>query len=282
MRRLEGRTAIVTGAKIVAGGGGNIGSATAATLAREGAAVVVTDIDGAGAERVAESIRDEGGRAAAIEADISLPDDWKQVVATATDLSGRLDVLVNNAAYYDFAGDTDPITIELDVWTKTIVINTSGTMLGCKHALPAMLAGGGGSIINLVSVQALTGHVTRPAYAAAKGALVTYTKYVAAAYGKQGIRCNAIAPGLTLSAVVDSVVPQEIRDIHLRHALADRLSAPQDTANAILFLASDESAMINGQVIPVDAGVTAVRPEAADYRSLAEERGIGPTSATGD
>ena len=190
------------------------------------------------------------------------------MVKTAVDSFGGLDILVNNAAWVDYDGDTEPTTMDPAVWNKTLAINCGGGMLGCKHAIPAMIDRGGGSIVNLTSIQALAGHVARPAYAASKGAIITLTKYVAAMYGKQGIRCNAVAPGLTMSALAEGLVPQAVRDVYIRHSMLGRISQPDDIANAILFLSSDEAALITGQVLPVDGGVTAVRPEAADFREL--------------
>jgi NAD(P)-dependent dehydrogenase (short-subunit alcohol dehydrogenase family) len=266
MGRLDGKVAIVTGAKI-APAGGNIGSATAAAMAHEGAAVVVADLDGAGAELAAAQIRGAGGHARAVEVDISDEPAVERMVATALDAFGGLDVLVNNAAYVD-AADRDPLTMDVAVWDRIFAVNARGTMLGCKHAVAAMLERGGGSIVNVISTQALGGHVTRTAYAASKGAIDVLTKYVASIYGKRRIRCNALAPGLTMSALAKESVPEPVRAIHLRHTLGPRVAEPDDIASCAVFLASDEAAMVNGVVLVTDGGLSSARPFTADLAEL--------------
>jgi NAD(P)-dependent dehydrogenase (short-subunit alcohol dehydrogenase family) len=265
MGRVENSVALVTGAKLT-DAGENIGSATARALAREGAAVVVADLDGESAARLAEDI---GARAASCAVDISDEQSVEQMIAFALERFGALDVLVNNAAMFD-PEDRDPLTMSVDVWDRTMAVNARGPMLVCKHGLAAMLARGGGSIVNLASAQALSGDITRPAYGAAKAATIILTKQIATVYGKRGIRCNAVAPGLTMSQLVKQTVPQVVQETYLRHALTPALGEPEDIANVILFLASSESRYVTGQVLLADGGMAAHRPFVADFAGRPE------------
>jgi NAD(P)-dependent dehydrogenase (short-subunit alcohol dehydrogenase family) len=268
MGRVADRIALVTGAKLT-DAGESIGSATARALAREGAAVVVADLDGDSAERLAAELRAGGSRVESCAVDISDESSVERMIRFTVDRFGRLDILVNNAAMFD-AGDLEPLTMSVDVWDRTMAVNARGPMLVCKHGLAAMLERGDGSIVNLVSAQAMSGDITRPAYGAAKAATVILTKQIATVYGKRGIRCNAVAPGLTLTPLVKSTVPQLVRDTYLRHVLTPTLGEPEDLANVVLFLASDESRYVTGQVLLADGGMSAHRPFVADFAGRPE------------
>lgn len=147
------------------------------------------------------------------------------MIAFALERLGSLDILANNAAMFD-VGDREPATMSVDVWDRTMAANARGPMLVCKHGLAAMLERGRGSIVNLVSARALSGDITRPAYGAAKAATVILTKQIATVYGERGVRCNAVAPGLTLSPLVKTMLPQAVRDTYLRHVLTPTLGEP--------------------------------------------------------
>ena len=268
MGRVENAVALVTGARLT-DAGENIGSATARALAREGAAVVVADLDGEGAARLAEELRREGAHAASCAVDIADETSVHELVAFAVAQLGGLDVLVNNAAMFD-PDDRDPLTMTVDVWDRTMAVNARGPMLVCKHALPVLLERGGGSIVNLASAQALSGDITRPAYGAAKAATILLTKQIATVYGKRGVRCNAVAPGLTMSQLVKRTVPQAVQETYLRHALTPELGEPEDIANVIVFLASPESRYVTGQVLLADGGMAAHRPFVADFAERPE------------
>lgn len=269
MGRLEGKVAIVTG------GSGGIGRTTVQTLAREGADVVVADLELAKTEAVAREVVEAGGRAVGCVADVSDEAAVKAMIDVAVDNFGGLDVLHNNAAAIGdgrAGSDFDIAQVEVDVWDRTFAVNVKGVWLGCKHAIPVMLERGGGSIINTSSGSGALGDVTNPAYGISKGAVNTLTLYVATQYGKQGIRCNAISPGLILSHSVDHFGGQKYVDMLEEHHLTPRVGTPQDIANAVVFLASDESEFVTGQVLGVDGGILSHAPTVADIRRMTAGR----------
>lgn len=257
--RLEGRVAIVTGA------GSGIGRATARRLASEGAAVTVADIDEQAAQRVAAEIEAAGGAARAQVVDVAEEDQVAAMVADTVAAFGRLDVLHNNAASLgpqQLHGDRDVIGMDAGLWDQVMAVNLRGPMLGCKHAVPHLLDQGGGSIVNTASVAALGGSLVRTAYGVSKAGLIALTKYVATAYGKQGVRCNAVAPGVVVTEKAQDLLTRtpEQAEIFRSNHLTPRLGEPDDIAATVAFLASDESAYLTGQLICVDGGYTAHTP----------------------
>ncbi|HVA10422.1 MAG TPA: SDR family NAD(P)-dependent oxidoreductase [Acidimicrobiales bacterium] len=254
MGRVEGKVAIVTG------GGGGIGGATARTLAREGASVVVVDIDGDAATAVAEGITAAGGSALCITADLSEEDQVLPAIGAAISNFGRLDVLHNNAALTESAfltRDTAVTELSLDVWERTMAVNLRSQMLTCKHAIPEMVRGGGGSIINMSSGASLKGDRTRTAYGVSKAGVNTLTMYAATSHGKQGIRVNTIVPGLIITDAVRAHLNEKILAGLSKATLTPYLGEPDDIAELVLFLASDESRYITGQMIVIDGGMSA-------------------------
>jgi NAD(P)-dependent dehydrogenase (short-subunit alcohol dehydrogenase family) len=252
--RVEGKVAIVTG------GAGGIGSATARALAREGASVAVVDIDPEGAERVAEEITGAGGQALAVATDLSQESDVVAAVQTVVGHFGRLDVLHNNAALTDsdFLNRDTPVTgLDLEVWNRTLAVNLTSQMLTCKHAIPEMVRHDGGSIINMSSGASLKGDRTRTAYGVSKAGVNTLTMYVASSHGKQNIRVNTIVPGLIITDAVRAHLNEEILAGLSRAILTTHLGEPDDIANTVLFLASEESKYITGQMFLVDGGMSA-------------------------
>jgi len=251
MGRLDGKVAIVTGSA------SGIGKVSAETMAREGAKVVVADRNGPGAEEVAAGIRAAGGTAVACRADIAEEAQVVAMIAAAIDEFGSLQVLHNNAALTDasmHAKDLTVVDLDVETWDRSMAVNARGAMLACKHAVPRMIAAGGGSIINTASNQALAGDLSQTAYAAAKGAVVTLTMSVATAFGKQNVRCNTISPGAIMTPSLLVACPPEIQAVIEQSNLVPRLGLPEDIANLALFLASDESAFITGQTIRCDGG----------------------------
>jgi len=267
MGRLTGRTAIVTGA------GMGIGAATARRLASEGAQVALGDINLAGAERVAADIRDNGGDAIALHFDLGDADSIKKLIDDTVAHFGKLEVLFNNAA------DTPPAVLENDlpamdlsveIWDRTFNSNARGTFLAIKYALPALIASGRGAIINTSSGAALLGDVARTAYGASKAAINTLTLYVAAQYGKEGVTCNVVSPGMVPTENSRANQPEMIKAV-LRHHLTPELGYPEDLAAMVALLASDEGRFVTGQILRIDGGVSKAFAHVADNRAQFEQ-----------
>ena len=265
--KLDGKVAIVTGAA------SGIGAETVCALAEAGARVLVADLNLEGAREVAAGIEARGGRALACRADVAEEDDVRRMVRTAVESFGGLDVLHNNAAASASAQmdrDLDFLNLEVEVWDRAMAVNARGPMLGCKHAVPAMIERGGGSIINTSSVSGLTGNLTHTAYGASKGALNALTLGVATLFGKRGIRCNAIAPGVIQTPSLEENVPAELLAAYEASNLLPRLGRARDIAQAVVFLASDESAYITGQILRVDGGAMSHHPAVAQFRPASD------------
>jgi NAD(P)-dependent dehydrogenase (short-subunit alcohol dehydrogenase family) len=252
MARLLGKVAIVTGA------GSGIGRAVAMAFAKEGARVVVNDrrTDGHG-EATAQAIRAAGGEAIYVAADVSREEDVKRLIASAVDTFGRLDVMVNNAGVMVAKPIQELTEGDFDLVTS---VNQKGTFFGTKHAIPAMLAGGGGSIINTSSVAADHGQHGGFVYSGTKGAILSMTRTAAAELGEFNIRVNAVQPGVIVTEIVAAAgltETQEQIDRILRETPLGRKGSPEDCAGLFVFLASDESAFVTGQTMAVDGGVLA-------------------------
>lgn len=248
MNRVEGKVALVTG------GGSGLGAADCKMLAAEGAIVVVTDVRLDTAQAVATRI---GGSAVAMSLDVASEVAWTDAIAEIDRLFGRLDILVNNAGVV-LVADVEQTTIEQFRWVNAIM--SEGVFLGCKHAIPLMHRGGGGSIINMSSTGALLGYSPFFAYSAAKGAVRSMTKSVAIMCQEKGykIRCNSVHPGSIETPMVQEasgrtgraeVVPEGVLP-------AGATGAPKDVAAMVVFLASDESRFVNGAELVVDNGLT--------------------------
>jgi NAD(P)-dependent dehydrogenase (short-subunit alcohol dehydrogenase family) len=254
MDRLRGKVAIVTG------GGGGIGGATARALAREGASVLVVDVNEASAESVARGIQEAGGEAMSFPADLSEEGEVTAAVSEAKKRFGRLDVLHNNAALTDsefLSADTAVTDLSLEVWDRTMAVNLRSQMLMCKHAVPIMVEGGGGSIINMSSGASLKGDRTRTAYGVSKAGVNALTMYVATSHGKKGIRVNTILPGLVITDAVRAHLKEDMLASLSKATLTPSVGQPEDIADVVVFLASDESRYITGQMIAVDGGMSA-------------------------
>ncbi|MFE1321147.1 SDR family NAD(P)-dependent oxidoreductase [Kitasatospora phosalacinea] len=257
-RALAGKVAIVTG------GAGGIGAATAASLATAGAAVVVADVAAAPIEQVVARLRAQGLRAAGRAVDVSSEDSVRALVDFTVDAFGGVDVLDNNAALTSaIARDRDVATMPVELWDEVMAVNLRGPMLMCKHTVPVMLERGGGSVVNIASGQGLSGDRTMAAYGSSKGGLIALTRFVAAAYGDRGIRCNAVAPGLIKTAALDADMPEPVQQLIRSNNLVPRLGTPEDVAAIVTFLASPAAGFITGQVIPVDGGFLAHLPTMA-------------------
>ena len=254
--RLEGKVALITGA---ASGLGRVG---AERFAAEGAKLVIADMsDG---DEVVSAIEDAGGEATYVRTDVTDPDSIKAAIEHAVETFGGLHVLYNNAGVM-LGDDDDPVSTSIETYEKTMDINVKGVLLGCKYAIPAMLAGGGGSIVNVASFVAHMGAATpQIAYTASKGAVLAMTREIAVIYARQGIRANALCPGPIMTPLLAKFLSDDSkRNRRLVHIPMGRFGEPIEIANGALFLASDESSWMTGQSLIIDGGITSayVTPE---------------------
>jgi NAD(P)-dependent dehydrogenase (short-subunit alcohol dehydrogenase family) len=252
MDRLVSRVALVTGASR------GIGRACAETLAREGALVILTDIDDAAGNAVAAAIAENGGKARYLHHDVAAPAQWEAVIADIRAREGALNVLVNNAGIA-WAGSI--LEMELETWRRQQAVNLEGVFLGIKHSVPLIRSSGGGSIVNISSVAGLEGAATLAGYCATKGAVRLLTKAVAKESAQSGwnIRVNSVHPGIIDTAIWSSIVPAEMDAAAIAASIVPggKAGTPQDVANGVLFLATDESGYVNGAELVIDAGQTA-------------------------
>jgi NAD(P)-dependent dehydrogenase (short-subunit alcohol dehydrogenase family) len=243
--RLDGKVAIITGA------GSGMGEATARLFHREGARVVLADISGE-QEKVAKEL---GDGAVAVHTDVSKPDDVAAMVDTAVSTFGKLDILFNNAGIDGLQSPTGEYP--KDAWDEVIAVNLSGPFLGMRYGIPAMIKNGGGSIISTASVAAKVAFVNMPAYCAAKAGLVQLTKTAAVEYAKQGIRVNAILPGVINTGMIPNI-PREVIKGMEEVTPQNRIAEASEIATVALFLASDDASFITGEGVTVDGGYTSI------------------------
>ena len=256
--RLQDKVALITG------GGSGIGYHTAMLFAKEGASVVVVDINDTGGEQTVQDITAQGGNAVYVHADVSKSDDCERMIKVAEDTYGALHILFNNAGI-SHAEDDDAINTSEDVWDLTMQINVKGVFLGCKYGLPALRRAGGGSIINTASFVASLGAATpQLAYTASKGAVLSMTRELATIHAREGIRVNALCPGpLRTELLMKYLNTEEKKQRRLVHIPMGRFGEAEEIAYAVLYLASDESSFVTGTNFLVDGGITSayVTPE---------------------
>ena len=250
--RFDGQVAIVTGAAA------GIGKATATVFGQQGATVVLVDRNREAGEASAAAIRGAGGDATFLYADVSRSSDMKALMENILERFGRLDVLVNNAAVQIMKTLTE--TSEED-WDTLQSINLKGVFLGCKYGIPVMLRNGKGSIVNVASVLGLVGDPDFAAYCAAKGGILAMSRAAALGYGPHGIRINCICPGDVDTDMVQDFFnakpdPVAAREEVNRYYALRRIASPQEIANSIAFLASDDSSFMTGAALTVDGGLT--------------------------
>jgi NAD(P)-dependent dehydrogenase (short-subunit alcohol dehydrogenase family) len=239
--------------------------------------VLVAYIGGGRAVEAARALDPTGERAKACTVDVSEEPQVAAMIATAVDTWGRLDVLHNNAAALDpdvILRDNDIVDMDVEVWDRTLAVNLRGAMLGCKHAIPVMRAQGGGAIVSTASVSALVGEDTKAAYACSKAGIMALTRHVANMHGAAGIRINAVAPGLIMSPVVFERLGERDFAAFRAERLVEEATKPEDVANLVVFLASDQAACITGQVYVIDGGTMAKRPRMSmrDWETYLEEQ----------
>jgi NAD(P)-dependent dehydrogenase (short-subunit alcohol dehydrogenase family) len=245
--RVAGKLALVTG------GAAGIGAETARVLAREGAEVVIADID---LDRAKETAAGIGDAATAVWFDATQADSIESLVADVVTGHGRIDVIHNNAALVGpdaWFTDGSVVDTSIEMWDRAFATNVRSMFLMCKFALPHMASAGKGSIVNMASVAGLRGSSALTAYGSSKAAVIGLTRYVAAQHGRQGVRCNAIAPGVIRTQQLLDAVP-DLPAQALAGVASPRVGEPSDIANMVLFLASDDSEFVNGEVHRVDGG----------------------------
>ena len=250
--RLQDKVTLITGA------GGGMGRVAAQLFAAEGARVVVAEFDRAAGEQTVRLVREAGGEASFIKVDVSAEAEAKAMVDHAVATYGRLDCLYNNAGVMPEA-DHSVVDTDVATWDKVMAINVRGVFLGCKYAIPAMISGGGGSIINIASFVALLGcSVPQDAYTASKGALLAMTRSLAVQFGPQGIRTNAICPGpVETPLLMDWLVKDEAaKRIRLARNPTGRFGKSEEIVYLAMYLASDESRWTNGASLVVDGGIS--------------------------
>lgn len=251
--RVKGKVALVSG------GASGLGAESGRRLAREGARVMLTDVAHDRGQAVVDEILAEGGEAAFLPHDVTDEAQWIETIQATVARFGRLDVLVNSAG---IGGGEPLLEATLEGWRRVTGINLDGTFLGVRHAAPAMIAGGGGSIINLSSILGKVGFPGAAAYCASKGGVALLTKAAALELAATGVRVNSVHPGFIETPMVAEALHasengNEMRDMLIsRHALG-RLGAPREIADAIVFLASDESSFMTGAELVIDGGYTA-------------------------
>ena len=245
--RLGNKTAIITG------GASGIGRAAALLFAREGAQVVIADLNVDGGQQTADLIEQQGGTALFAEVNVSDSNQVKDLISVTVENFGKLDILFNNAGIGN--PNVKSVDLEEEDWDQIIDINLKGVFLGIKHAVPEMKKTGGGAIINTSSLLGIKGQKYLAAYNASKAGVILLTKNAALEYGKDHIRVNAIAPGVIDTQIIEGWKKDERKwPIISRANALGRIGTPEEVANAVLFLASDEASFITGATLSVDGG----------------------------
>lgn len=259
--RLKGKVAIVTGAGSRSGGAHGTGMSTAVLFAKQGAKVLVVDVDADNAARTVAVLEEAEGEASAFVADVTQSEDCKAMVDAAIERFGHLNILFNNVGISGIGNPGTVLDVNEDGWDRMMEINVKSMMLASKYAIPAMTEAGGGSIINVSSIAALRSPNMTPevAYGASKGAVISLTRNMAVYHGRDGVRVNCIVPGYLYASMV-SKITDEYRDLRRRTVPLGTEGTAWDVAWTAVFLASDESRWISGVMLPVDAGLLATTP----------------------
>jgi len=250
--RLDGKVCVITG------GASGIGKATSVLFANEGASLLVADMDVKKGNEVVDIIKSQGGKASFLKVDVASAKDNENMIRTAEQAYGKVNVLFLNAGI-SHANDDDAIKTEEDVWDLTMKVNVKSVFLGCKYGIPALRRAGGGSIINTASFVAILGAATpQIAYTASKGAVLSMTRELAVIHAREKIRVNALCPGpLKTELLMKYLDTEEKRQRRLVHVPMGRFGQAEEIANGVLFLASEESSFVTGSTFLVDGGITA-------------------------
>jgi NAD(P)-dependent dehydrogenase (short-subunit alcohol dehydrogenase family) len=244
LMRLENKVAIITG------GGGGIGRAAAIRFANEGARVLVADLGEEEGIKTVHLIKESGGEAEFVRVNMTNPADVEHMVQKAVDTFGKLDILLNNAGVKSDEKKIPDVTLE--EWQEVFDINTTGVFLGMKYAIPKMESGG--SIVNTASIAGIKGQKLVAAYSASKSSVIALTKTAATEFGKKNIRVNAIAPGIIDTNMVEDWKQTKKWPVLSTSNALNRIGKPEEIANTLLFLASDECSFITGETIVIDGG----------------------------
>jgi NAD(P)-dependent dehydrogenase (short-subunit alcohol dehydrogenase family) len=265
-------------AALITGGASGIGRACAETLAGQGWAVAVADLRQDAAEEVAAGI---GGPVIAVQLDVRDEQSVAMGVDAVTSQLGRVDALVNSAALTDRAHhdlDVDPAAMELPVWRATFATDLEGVMLMCRAVIPVMVKAGGGAIVNISSNAAASGDLVRSAYSAAKAGVNSLTRSVAVAYGRSGIRCNAVSPGGILGPSFERNLSARTKQIMANQRLLPYPGYPQDVAELVAFLVSERARYMTGQVVAIDGGASSQLSHVPASRTPTDPGSVDTTS----
>lgn len=268
MNHFAGKVALVTGA------GSGIGRATACALAARGANVGIGDINLEAAGQTVGQIEAAGGKAFPVRIDITSETEIREAIAGVVRDHGKLDILHNNAAFAPpevLANDIDILTITTENWDAVMQGTLRGTMLCCRYGVAEMRKSGGGSIVNTSSMYGLSAFNRMPAYCVSKAGINMLTEHVASVYGRDGIRCNAVAPSMIITPMLEAAIPADFIAMNANSTSVGYLGTPEDVAQAVVWLASDEARYITGQIIRVDGGTTAHLPTYADARRFFDQ-----------
>ena len=254
MSKLEGKVAVITGA------GSGIGRATARLFASEGAALIIADVDEKGGQETVTKITGAGGAASFTRTDVSKAAEVEDLMRAAIDAHGRLDVIFNNAGVEGEQARTADCSLEN--WERVIGINLNGVFHGLKYGIPALLLNGGGSIINTASTAGVNGYPGMPAYSASKSGVIQLTKTAAAEYARKGVRVNCICPGGIFTPLVErfttGLAPEVVKKLVESVHPIGRFGTPEEVAQLVLYLASDDSAFCTGAPFIIDGGMLAI------------------------
>lgn len=269
MARLANKVAIVTGAGTRSKNVSGVGVATARLFAEHGAKILIVDIDESAAKTTEELITADGGESSVFIADVARESGCRELVGAAVERYGKLDILMNNVG---IIGRGSVVELEEDSWQRVLDVNLKSMAFISKYAVPAMIESGGGSIINMSSVDGIRAGMSHSiSYSASKGGVIAITRAMAVTHGRDKIRVNCIAPGMIYTSMVEAV-NEKRRELRRQIAPLGTEGTAEDVAMAALFLASDESRWITGVLLPVDAGLMAAGPQSILSNIMEDDR----------